>query len=331
MPRLTLDEIEAGTRAALTRAGASAANAAPVARSVRQAEADDLSSVGLGYLPIYLAHLASGKVRGDARPVAAPGRAGTVSVDAAGGFAHPAADVGYPLLVAAARTCGVATLAVRNSYSIGVLGHCVEHLADHGLVALAVTNSPPNIAPWGGSKPFFGTSPMAFAAPRGGSAPLVIDQATSVVTKVALTARATRGEPLPEGWALDAAGAPTTDAQAAMKGSLLPFGGAKGAGLALLIDCLAGGLASANFSHEISPYAQAEGRPPGTGQFFIAFDPAAYADDFSTRIESLFAAMLAQQGVRLPGDRRLAARARATRDGVEITDAAFALIGGHGS
>jgi (2R)-3-sulfolactate dehydrogenase (NADP+) len=316
--RLSLDEVEAHTLARLAEAGADAAQARPVARSIRRAEADGIGPVGLGYLPTYLAHLRSGKVDGRARPALAHPREGTLLADAAHGFAHPAFDAGLPALTAAARRCGTASLAIRRSYSIGVLGHPVEDLAVEGLVAFAVTNSPPNIAPWGGVKPLFGTNPLAFAAPRRSGPPLVIDQATSVVTKVALAAAARAGTDIPLGWALDSKGRPTTDPQAALQGSMLPFGGVKGAGMALMIDLLAAGLTGAKFSKDASPYAREDGPPPGVGQLIVAFDPDAFAPGFLDRIEDLAAAMLAQDGVRLPGDRRLAARAAAETQGVSV-------------
>lgn len=318
---LTLAAIESRVGGALARAGASPEQAASVARSVARAEADGIRLVGLGYLPVYLAHLRAGRVNGKARPRLAQPRAATLLVDADAGFAHPAFDQALNLLVAATRDCGVASLAIRNSYSIGVLGHPVEDIARQGMVALAFTNSPPNIAPWGGQQPLFGTNPMAFAAPRAG-APLVIDQSASVVTKVALVAAAKSGH-VPAGWALDDQGQPTNDPDAALRGSMMPFGGAKGAGLALMVDLLAAGLTGANFSKDVVPYGK-EGPPPGVGQFFVAFDPDAFAAGFIDRIEDLAAAVLAQPGARLPGDRRLAARATAAREGVAIDDATWA-------
>lgn len=326
MTTLSLDRVEALAFDALIACGATPDNAAPVARSVRRAEADDIGSVGTGYLPAYLAHLKSGKVDGRAAPVVTQPRAATVLCDAAHGFAHPAFDMALPQLAEAARACGSATLAISRSYSIGVLGHPVEDLAGQGLVAIAFTNSPPNIAPWGGLKPVFGTNPLAFAAPRPGKPPLVIDQATSTVTKVALVAAAKAGGPIPGHWAFDAQGAPTTDAQAALAGSMAPFGGAKGAGLALMVEVLAAGLTGANFSKDASPYAKTDGPPPGVGQCVVAFDPDAFAPGFLDRIEDLATAMLAQDGVRLPGDRRLAARQRNLAEGVEIDDALLARI-----
>jgi (2R)-3-sulfolactate dehydrogenase (NADP+) len=326
MARFTLTDIEDLAFTALTRSGASVAQARPVAVSVRRAEADGIRSVGLGYLPTYLGHLPTGKVDGHALPEATVARPGTVLVDARNGFAHPAFDSGLPLLARAARANGSATLAITRSYSMGVLGHPVEDIAREGLVALAVTNSPPNIAPWGGRRPLFGTNPMAFATPRRNGPPLVIDQATSVVTKVRLAQAARAGQAIPDGWALDPAGQPTTDPQQALSGSMLAFGGAKGAGLALMIDLLAAALTGANLSKDASPYAKAEGPPPGVGQLFLAFDPAAFAPGFIDRVEDLAAAMLQQEGVRLPGDRRLRMRETTAAHGVEIDEALLAAI-----
>jgi (2R)-3-sulfolactate dehydrogenase (NADP+) len=324
--RYSLDDIERLAGDALVRQGAARGVARAVARSVRRAEADGLRAVGLGYLPTYLAHLKSGKVDGKASPVVATPRPAVVTVDAGYGFAHPAFDAGLGPLVDAARRSGAATLAVRRSYSIGVLGHPAEDIAAAGLVAVAVTNSPPNIAPWGGRKPMFGTNPMAVAVPRADAPPLVIDQATSVVTKVALVAAGKTGEAIPETWALDVDGRPTTDPQAALAGSMLGFGGAKGAHLALIIDLLAAGLTGANFSKDASPYAKADGPPPGVGQLFMAFDPTAFAAGFADRVGDLMTAMLTQDGVRLPGDRRLAMRMQTASEGVEVDDRLLTLI-----
>lgn len=322
MPMLTLEAIAELVHRALTRCGAGDIAARSVTRSIVRAEADGIRSVGLGYLPTYLAHLRSGKVDGRVTPIVTRPRAATIAVDAGNGFAHPAFEAGLPDLVAATREAGTASLAIRRSYSIGVLGHPVEDIAASGLVALAMTNSPPNIAPWGGRRPLFGTNPIALAVPRANGPALVIDQATSAVTKVTLSAAAKRGEPIPAHWALDADGKATTDPAAALKGSMLGIGGNKGAMLALIVDLLAAGLTGANFSKDASPYARADGPPPGVGQLVIAFDPGAFADGFLAHVEDLLEAMLAQDGVRLPGARRLAARDRSARDGVEV-DAAL--------
>jgi (2R)-3-sulfolactate dehydrogenase (NADP+) len=326
MARPNLAEIEGAARRALLACGADTGPAASVARSVRRAEADGLRLVGLGYLPTYLSHLKSGKVDGRAIPTIEQPRPGAVLVDAAHGFAHPAFDAGLPRLIAASRCNGVASLAIRRSYSMGVLGHPLEDVAAAGLVGLAFTNSPPNIAPVGGRKPLFGTNPMACAVPRNNAPPLVIDQASSVVTKVALVAAAKAGTVIPPTWALDDTGEPTTDPKKALSGSMQGFGGVKGVNLALMIDLFAAALTGANFSKDASPYSRSDGPPPGVGQLIVAFDPEAFAPGFGSRVEALVASMLAQAGVRLPGDRRLARRQAADRNGVEVPDELWASI-----
>ena len=230
--RLSLDDVERLAYAALCVAGASEPNARSVAQSISAAEADGIASHGLIRVQTYCDHLECGKVDGRVEPVASSDRAGACCVDARHGFAHPAIDLGLRWLAPAARQNGIAALSVARSYNCGVLGYQVERLAREGLVALAFANSPPALAPWGGSKPFFGTNPIACGAPRTAAAPLVIDQSASVVARGEVILHAREGKAIPEGWALDREGRPTTDPRAALDGgSMLPSGGYKGAGM----------------------------------------------------------------------------------------------------
>ncbi|MFS2157243.1 Ldh family oxidoreductase [Pseudomonas sp. Pseusp122] len=233
---VSLSEIENRATTALIGSHVSPENARAVARSIAFAERDGQQIVGLSYLPTYYDHAACGKVDGAAQPSAQVLAPSLIRVDARSGFAQPALASGLPLLVAAARRQGMAALMVGQSYACGSLGYFVEELAEQGLVALMVANASPSIAPHGGKTAFFGTNPLAFATPREGRPPLVIDQSSSVVAKVAVIDAQRRSVALPTGWALDADGQPTTDADAAMAGSLSPIGGYKGASLALLID-----------------------------------------------------------------------------------------------
>ena len=317
--RIGLEEVEALALHRLTDAGASRAQAIPVARSIRWAERDGVRSHGLMYLPIYAEHLACGKVIGTAEPQLAHPRPGAVTVDAAHGFAHPAVDLGLPALIEAARNCGIAAMTLHRSYNCGILGHHAERIAEAGLVGLCFTHAPASIAPPGGRVPVIGTNPFALAVPGGGGkARFVLDQSASVVAKSEVILRGRRGEAIPEGWALDADGAPTTDPGKALTGSMLPAGGAKGFGMGLLVEVLASALAGAVASREASPFSGPVGGPPGTGQCFIALDPAAFAPGFTDRIAALVAATEAQPGARLPGARRQAARQRTMREGVEV-------------
>jgi len=320
--RMTLDEVEALALGALSTAGACEAQALPVARSIRAAERDEMRSHGLLYLPIYAEHLTCGKVDGQAEPRLSRPRTGAVLVDAAHGFAHPAIDMGLLPLIEAAREVGIAALTLRRSYNCGLLGHHAERIAQAGLIGLCFTHAPASISPVGGKVPVIGTNPFALGVPDGrGAARFVIDQSASVVAKSEVLLRARKGEMIPEGWALDAQGQPTTDPEAALKGSMLPAGGVKGFGVGLMVEVLASALTGAVASREASPFSGPMGGPPATGQCFIAIDPNAFADGFVGRIAGLAAAITAQDDARLPGERRTAARERTETEGVDVDDA----------
>jgi (2R)-3-sulfolactate dehydrogenase (NADP+) len=171
----------------------------------------------------------------------------------------------------------------------------------------------------------FGTNPIAFACPLPGKPPIVVDLSLSKVARGHILAAKQKGEAIPPGWALDAAGKPTTDATAALAGTMLPLGDAKGTALALMVELLAAGLTGANFAADASSFLDAKGPPPGTGQLLIAFDPAAFGGSLD-HFAALAASIEVQPGARLPGVRRLAAREKAKRDGVTVTDALLAEI-----
>jgi len=326
--RITLAEAHRLAMRALIAAGTRAESADDVARALVAAEADGQSGHGLSRVPAYADQVRVGKVRGDATPVVEERGPTALRVDAADGFAYPAIARGLPRLGGMARAAGVAGMAVTNSHHFGMAGYHVESPAARGLVALAFGNSPAAIAPWGGSRALFGTNPIAFACPRArGAPPLVIDLGLSKVARGKVMVAAQRGQPIPEGWATDAEGRPTTDAQAALKGTMLPMGDAKGAALVLMVEILAAALTGAQFGFEANSFFDSAGGPPRVGQFFLLLDPARFAGEgFGARVEALCGAILAQPGTRLPGDRRLAARARAVSEGVEIPEALHAEL-----
>ena len=328
--RLTTAEIEALALAALTRGGATAANAAPLARAIAEAERDGIASHGLMYLPTYVEHLGCGKVDGRAAPVLDQPKAGVITVDAATGFAHPAIVLGEGPLIVAARTRGIACLAIKNSYNCGVLGHHTERMAMAGLLVLGFTNAPASIAPIGGRRPVVGTNPFSLAAPDGnGGAAVVIDQSASVVAKSEVMKRARAGEPIPEGWILDAEGNPTVDAEAGLKGSMAPSGGYKGVGVGLMVELFAAAMTGATLGIDAAPFSGTAGGPPKTGQFFIAIDPGASSGGvFEERLSRLAEAIRAQEGARVPGTRRRAARERAALEGIAVDAALLARIEG---
>jgi (2R)-3-sulfolactate dehydrogenase (NADP+) len=321
--RLSLAEAEDLAAAALVAAGTAPGNAMDVARALVAAEADGQPGHGLSRVPAYADQVRAGKVAGRAEPSLTECGPSALRVDAADGFAYPAIARGLPRAGGMARAMGIAAMAVANSHHFGMAGYHVEGPATRGLVAFAFGNSPAAIAPWGGRRALFGTNPIAFACPRRrGAPPLVIDLSLSKVARGKVMLAAQKGEPIPEGWALDAEGRPTRDAKAALGGTMLPMGDAKGAALVLMVEIVAAALVGANFGFEASSFFDAAGGPPRVGQFFILIDPGRFAGDgFGARVETLCAAIGAEPGTRLPGARRLESRARAARDGIEIPDA----------
>ena len=321
MPTLSLAQAEELVVGTLTRCRTDVANARCVARALIAAEADGLKGHGLSRVPSYAAQAKVGKVDGFAKPMLTRPRPGLIAVDAANGFAYPAIELAETQLPDSARQQGVSCAAIRRSHHCGAAGHPVKRLANQGLVAILFVNTPSAMAPWGGSKAVFGTNPIAFACPLPGRAPLVIDLSLSKVARGNIAATKQRGEKIPEGWALDASGRPTTDPDAALSGTMLPLGDAKGTVLALMVELLAGGLTRSNFATEASSYLDADGPPPGTGQLIVAFDPAAFGGNAVERFGVLAASIEAQSGARLPGTRRLKAREKAKVEGVTISDA----------
>ena len=326
--RLSLAEIEALSLKALIKAGTAEANARPLALATAATEADGIASHGLAYIPIYCEHVRCGKVDGQATPQLSTPAPAVIRVDAATGFAHPAIDLGYEALIPLAERQGIAALAIQNSYNCGVLGYHTARLAEAGLVGLGFTNAPASIAPSGGAKPVVGTNPFSLAVPGEGGAPaLLIDQSASTIAKSEVMKHAREGRPIPEGWALDADGKPTTDPEAGLKGSMAPSGGYKGVGVALLVETMAAALAGATLGIDASPFSGTAGGPPKTGQFFIAIAPGATAGNgFGATVARLVEAFHSQEGARLPGDGRHAKRLRARAEGVEVANATLARI-----
>lgn len=306
---------------ALTASGTSQENAAIVAEALTLAEIDGKKGHGLSRVPSYAGQARSGKVDGNAEPQLTQPKPAVLAVDAGHGFAYPAFELMQQALPSLTRSQGIAVALIRRSHHFGVAGHHVERLAEAGLVAMLFGNTPSAMAPHGGRTPLFGTNPLAFAAPIAGQPPLVIDLATSKVARGNIMAARQQGKPIPEGWALDQDGQPTTDADAALAGSMLPMADAKGAALALMIEVLAAGLTGSAFADEASSFLDAEGNPPNTGQVMLAIDPGVVADDMLDRLAS-FAQRIEADGGRLPGSGRMIRRGMAVR-GLEVDDAAL--------
>lgn len=324
---LTAAEAESLILDALLASNTSRENAAPVAKALIAAEIDGQAGHGLSRVSSYCGQARSGKVNGHAAPKAHRSAPGFVAVDADGGFAYRAMDLAIDQVAEAAAECGIAAAAVANSHHCGQAGLHVEALAERGCVALLFANTPKAMAPWGGDTPLFGTNPIAFAAPRADTDPLVIDLSLSKVARGKIMAAGKRGDAIPEGWALDADGEPTTDPKAALAGSMIPMGDAKGAALSMMVEILAVALTGANFSFEATSFFDAEGARPGVGQLLIAIDvKKTIGAGFLDRMEVLADAIAAQSGTRLPGTKRLQNRIAAEKNGLTVSSALVSEI-----
>lgn len=327
--KLPLSEAQALVAGALQRAGASEAMARSTARALVLAESQGIGSHGLSRVAQYATHLGNGRANGAAVPVVRARKGGALVVDAAEGLAFPACDLAVAEAMAAAREHGIAIAGVVRSHHCGVLVDHLRPVAAAGLVGLGFANSPSAMPAAGGRHAIFGTNPVAAIFPRQAAEPLMIDLSLSEVARGKVALAAKDGKPIPLGWALDAEGNPTTDAKAALNGSMLPLGAVsspKGAMLALVVELLVTALIGANFGFEASSFFVDEGNRPGIGQTFVVIDPGALAGSagYLARVEVLVAEMLRDDGVRLPGVRREQLRRKAEADGIEVSDALIA-------
>ena len=333
MAVLSLPQAEDRVADALQRAGARVAMARSTARALVLAEAQGLGSHGLSRVAQYTTHLRNGRADGAAQPRVVQRRGGALLVDAAEGLAFPACDLAVAEAAAAVREHGVSVAGVTRSHHAGVMVDHLRPLAAAGLVGLGFANSPAAMPAAGGRHAIFGTNPVAAIFPRRGSDPLMIDLSLSEVARGKVMVAAKAGQPIPPGWALDADGNPTTDAQAALKGSMLPVGAAsspKGAMLALMVELLVSALIGARFGFEADSFFVDEGNRPQIGQLFVVIDPGALAgsEAYLDRIEVLVTEMLRDDGVRLPGARRETLRRRAAAEGLVVPDAMLASWAG---
>jgi len=325
----TSGELLTLARTALERAGARSGMAEAAARHLVRAEEQGLPTHGMSRVPFYCAMLKNGRADGAAQPRMAAEKAAVCLIDNADGLPYESCAWAIEEVVQRARRNGIGFAGIRNSAHVGVLGIHLLKVAEAGMVGVAFTNSPAAIPAWGGRKALFGTDPVAFAFPRADADPIVVDLALTTVVRGKIMMAMQKGEKIPEGWALDRDGKPTTDPKEAIEhGSLFPIGGAKGAMLALAFELVCAALTGAAIGPEADSFFAEQGNKPRIGQAFIAIYPAALAgrDKYLERVETVVRAMLADQGVRLPGAKRFAAEKKLRQDGIEVADELLARI-----
>lgn len=286
--------------------------------ALTMAELDNIPSHGFSRIPFYYAQAKSGKINIKAE-ISIKTEKNAVMVSADNGFAFPAIRKGLEKAEEVLKGNTVTLLTIAHSHHCGVLGHYVEHMARKGFVGFAFSNTPSAMAPYGGTIPLFGTNPLAFGCPYCDD-PLVIDMALSKVARGKILNAKQKGESIPDDWATDKDGNPTTDPEKALQGTLLPIAGAKGTALALLVEIMSAALTSSFFSYQASSFFEAEGPYPNIGQSFLFINPFAVNPDFANNVQSLCSEILKQKNTRLPGMKRYASRTEKTKTGITIPD-----------
>lgn len=306
---------------ALQSNGFSAQHAEAVARNVTAGERDGCHSHGLYRVLGCVNSLRAGKVAADAQPTLIDQAPAILRVDAHQAFSLVAYQTALPTFIEKVRHCGIAALAINHCVHFSALWADIEPLTEQGLVALACTPSHAWVTPAGGSKPLFGTNPIAFGWPRRNQPPFLFDMATSAAARGEIELHRRANTPLPEGWGIDQHGEPSTDAASVLQGAMLTFGGHKGSALAAMVELLAGPLIGDLTSKESLAYDEKTGSSPYGGELIIAMDPerflGANTEQHFARAESLFNDMAAQ-GARIPGERRVKARLHSEHYGVTL-------------
>lgn len=277
-----------------------------------------------GRLPIHIERLKAGVLNPKAAPKGQKLGPATGKVDGENGFGHYAGEVGMALSIDLARQSGAGVCVVEGSNFFGTGAYFVNMAAEAGMAGLALSNSYPKVAAHNGSLPVLGTNPMAFGAPRENGAHFLLDMATSGLAGSSVRQHMDEGRALPEGLAVARDGTPITDPAKVAEGALLPFGGAKGFGLSMMVEILAGVLSGAGISQEVgSLYADFD-RPGRSGHFFLAIDIARFMplESFFARFEQMLAMVAGsapQGGVVYPGQVRWREYERNSLHGIPIS------------
>jgi LDH2 family malate/lactate/ureidoglycolate dehydrogenase len=325
MTRATPERLTDFAAAVLQAEGVPADDARLVARCLVQAELWGHPSHGMLRLGWYVARIRSGVVDPAAKPETVVDTGALALLDGREGLGHVLCAHAADEAVRRAREHGVGLVGVRNSNHFGMAAHFTRMIAEQGCVGLVTTNGSPAMAPWGGRDKAVGANPWSIAAPAGRHGAAVMDIANVNAARGKIYAARERGATIPEGWALDAEGRPTTDPAAAIAGVILPMGGHKGYAISFMMDVLSGVLTGSSFATGVSGPQQAE-RRSGCGHMVLAIDVAAVADPggFAERMEALIAEMKAVplaegfEEIFFPGEIEDRNRERREREGIEV-------------
>ena len=284
------------------------------------------ASHGITRVPIYSERLKAGVVNAVPNVRITRSAPGFLVVDGDNGPGPVVSLRAMDAAVAAAKENGIAIASIGHSNHNGAGSFYVERAIEAGCIASAMTNAPPSMAVFGGREPVIGTNPITFGTPVVGDAPILLDMATSLVARGKIVEAAKRGDAIPQGWALDRDGRPTTDARTAEKGVVLPMAGAKGSALAIMVEVMAGVLAGGRFAGEMGNLYSDFELTQDNGHVFVVIDAAcgAAGDRHAERVGQLVAALKASalaeghDAVLMPGELEATRAARTRQDGITL-------------
>lgn len=319
-------ELRAFCEGIFSRLGLPESDAAVVADSLIRANLEGTDSHGISRIGIYVRRIKEGRI--SARPEVRIDRSGSVlKVSGGNGLGQVVSHRAIEAAIPVAREAGIAGVAVRNSNHFGAAAYYCRMVCQEGMALIAMTNSPPGIAPWGGKKPYFGTNPIAFGFPTRSEPHVIVDMSSSVVARGRIILAASQGERIPEGWAIDEDGIETTDAASALEGAVLPLGGAKGYALALAVEIMSGVLSGASFGPEVNNLYRDGDSLADVGHSFMVLDISrwmdanAYYDRIERLLEEIKTSPRAEDvdEILFPGERRYRTFLESMEKGVTLS------------
>ncbi|MFC4597557.1 Ldh family oxidoreductase [Cohnella hongkongensis] len=323
---MNASELSSFGRQVLTRLGMPESDARIAADSLVRADLEGNESHGISRLPIYARRMQEGRIA--ANPDIAFDETGVVlKVNGGNGLGQVVAYRAIERAIPLARTYGLAGVFVRGSNHFGTAAYFCQQACEADLAMMAMTNSPPGIPPWGGKQAFFGTNPVAFGFPRREAPPIIVDMSSSVVARGKIILANKTGSPIPSGWAIDENGADTTDPAAALRGAVLPLGGAKGYALAMAIEVMCSVLGGAAFGPHVNNLYKDGDPPANVGHSFILFDMVKWMDkdDYFDRLDDLVREVkqvpraAGSDEIHYPGERRHARHSERSASGLSIS------------
>ncbi|MBQ3098708.1 MAG: Ldh family oxidoreductase [Kiritimatiellae bacterium] len=324
---VSMEQLRTCTAAILRGCGETPEQAACAAELMTQCDARGISTHGSHMLNLIYARREKGQLSFPTFIETIRNEGASAVLDGHDGLGQIGALKAVDLAIEKAKTYGIGAVMLRNTNNVGALGSYVERAAKEKQVCLFFCNASPAMAPWGGMEQFFGTQPFAIGIYLGENSYFVADMATSQVARGKIRKAARDGTPIPDNWALDREGNPTTDPAEAIRGVLLPIGGAKGSAIAMAIDMVAGLLSGAKYAPDVRAIHYPEGEA-GIGCTVISMDIAHFMDpeeyeikmaDYVKRIKTMKKAGGFDE-ILLPGEAKQRRELLSLRNGVEIPD-----------